>query len=56
MFAHGQASPSTHASMGHFPDDVTWNPIASYEATAATEAYLKAYLFRILESRKPQLG
>lgn len=44
IFAHGQLSPSTHAVVGKFPDDIALNPIAFVEATDATEAYLKAYL------------
>jgi hypothetical protein len=44
LFAHGQISPSVHAVLGQFPDDVDWNPIAFYEATGATAAYLAAYL------------
>lgn len=44
LFAHGQISPSLHAVLGQFPDDVDWNPVAFYEATGATQAYLQAYL------------
>ncbi len=44
FFAHGQLTPSTHATIGEFPDDVTYNPIAFYQATEATQAYLQAYM------------
>jgi hypothetical protein len=44
LFAHGQITPSVHAVLGQFPDDVDWNPVAFYEATGATAAYLAAYL------------
>jgi hypothetical protein len=44
LFAHGQITPSVHAVLGQFPDDVDWNPVAFYEATGATQAYLAAYL------------
>lgn len=43
-FAHGQLTPSVHAVIGKYPDVVDRNPIALYEATDATAAYLKAYL------------
>lgn len=44
LFAHGQLSPSMHAVLGHFPDEVDWNPVGFYEATLATGAYMAAYL------------
>ena len=44
LFAHGQLTPSVHAVLGDFPDDVTRDPIAVVEATRATAAYLKVYL------------
>ena len=44
LFAHGQLSPSMHAVLGQFPDEVDWNPVGFYEATLATGAYLAAYL------------
>lgn len=60
LFAHGQLSPSVHAVLGQFPDQVDWNPIGFYEATQATSAYLAAYLAAIakpepvaLEPAKP---
>ncbi|HEY9724714.1 MAG TPA: hypothetical protein V6D47_22115 [Oscillatoriaceae cyanobacterium] len=43
-FAHGQLTPCMHGVIGEFPDDVTYDPIAFYEATDATVAYLWAYL------------
>lgn len=43
-FAHGQLTPSVHAVIGKYPDVVDRNPIALYEATEATVAYLKTYL------------
>ncbi|MDB5095678.1 MAG: hypothetical protein JWM80_99 [Cyanobacteria bacterium RYN_339] len=49
LFAHGQITPSLHAVLGQFPDDVDWNPVAFYEATGATQAYLAAYLKAIRE-------
>lgn len=47
LFAHGQLSPAVHATIGEFPDDVRLNPIATYEATLATGAYLRTYLREI---------
>lgn len=44
LFAHGQLTPSLHGVVGEFPDDVTYDPVALFEATEATKAYLKAYL------------
>jgi hypothetical protein len=44
IFAHGQISPALHGTLGQFPDEVEWNPVGFYEATAATAAYLAAYL------------
>ncbi len=49
LFAHGQLTPSTHATIGEFPDDVTYNPIAFYQATEATQAYLQAYISGITQ-------
>lgn len=46
-FAHGQLSPAVHATVGELPDRVDLNPIAVAEATAATQAYLRAYLTAI---------
>jgi hypothetical protein len=43
-FAHGQLTPSMHGVIGEFPDQITYDPIAFYEATAATSAYLKLYV------------
>lgn len=51
LFAHGQLSPSMHAVLGQFPDEVDWNPVGFYEATQATSAYLAAYLAAV---SKPQ--
>lgn len=48
LFAHGQIEPSWHATMGSFPDDVSYNPIAMAEATTATYGYLQTYLDKIL--------
>ncbi|MDB5097132.1 MAG: hypothetical protein JWM80_1553 [Cyanobacteria bacterium RYN_339] len=44
VVAHGQLTPSMHGVIGEFPDQVTYDPIAVYEATQATVAYLHAYL------------
>ena len=44
VFAHGQLSPSVHGIIGEYPDDVDLNPVALYDATTATAAYLAAYL------------
>ena len=51
LFAHGQLTPSTHATIGEFPDDVTYNPVAFYQATEATQAYLQAYISGITAER-----
>ncbi len=50
LFAHGQLSPSMHAVLGQFPDEVDWNPVGFYEATLATGAYLAAYLEAITKT------
>lgn len=47
LFAHGQLSPSVHATIGQFPDNVQLNPVAVYEATLVTQAYLRTYLREI---------
>ncbi|MEB3197424.1 MAG: hypothetical protein VKP62_09500 [Candidatus Sericytochromatia bacterium] len=44
VFAHGQISPSVHGVIGEFPDEVDLHPVALYEATLGTAAYLAAYL------------
>ncbi|MBC7542340.1 MAG: hypothetical protein H7338_06380 [Candidatus Sericytochromatia bacterium] len=44
LFAHGQATPSVHATLGHFVDDPDWSPVSMVESTVATRNYLKAYL------------
>ncbi|HEY9722039.1 MAG TPA: hypothetical protein V6D47_08485 [Oscillatoriaceae cyanobacterium] len=54
-FAHGQLTPCVHGVIGEFPDDVTDDPIAFYEATLATEAYLWAYLRAIAPEDAPTL-
>jgi hypothetical protein len=46
-FAHGQLSPCLHGTIGDFPDNVSYDPIAYLEAARATEAYLKRYFDRI---------
>ena len=51
LFAHGQVEPAIHATLGGFPDDVSYNPIAMAEATTATYGYLQTYLDRILGSK-----
>lgn len=51
IFAHGQLSPSAHAVIGNYPDNIALNPIAFVEATEATEAYLKAYQKAITPAR-----
>ena len=51
LFAHGQITPSVHAVIGQFPDDVDWNPVAYYEAAGATVAYFQAYLKAIAPAR-----
>lgn len=52
-FAHGQLTPSMHGVIGEFPDDVTYDPIAFYEATGATVAYLRAYLRALKDDATP---
>ena len=54
LFAHGQLSPSMHAVLGQFPDEVDWNPVGFYEATLATGAYLATYLEAITKPEAPQ--
>lgn len=49
VFAHGQISPAMHAVVGEFPDEVDLHPMALYEATRATAAYLVAYLEAITQ-------
>jgi hypothetical protein len=46
-FAHGQLTPCLHGTIGDYPDDVCYDPIAFLEASRATEAYLRRYLARI---------
>lgn len=46
-FAHGQLSPYLHGTIGHFPDDVHYNPLAYLEAASATQAYMRRYLERL---------
>jgi hypothetical protein len=53
LFAHGQLSPSVHAVLGQFPDEVDWNPVGFYEATAATAAYLAAYVTAVTKPEPP---
>jgi hypothetical protein len=43
-FAHGQATPFMHVVLGRKFDDVNYNPLATYEASMATRAYLKEFL------------
>jgi hypothetical protein len=42
--AHGQFSPLAHIALGKSVDDITFNPIAAYEAQQATGAYLKRFV------------
>lgn len=44
LFAHAQATPSVHATMGDFLDMVGYSPVGMVEATVATRNYLRAYL------------
>lgn len=56
LFAHGQLNPSTHAILGRFPDSVTTNPMAVYEATEATASYLRTYLNLLVAGVRPPKG
>lgn len=56
LFAHGQLNPSTHATLGRFPDSVTTNPMAVYEASEATASYLRTYLNLLLAGVRPPKG
>lgn len=44
LFAHGQVSPSVHATLGKFVDTPGWSPVSFVEATVATRNYLRAYI------------
>lgn len=46
-FAHGQLTPCLHGTIGDYPDNVRYDPIAYLEARQATTAYLKQYLDQI---------
>jgi hypothetical protein len=43
-FAHGQVTPYLHGTIGEFPDDLRFDPIAYLEAEKATRGYIRAYL------------
>jgi hypothetical protein len=54
VFAHGQITTAMHAVIGEFPDEVDLHPLALYEATLATAAYLVAYLEAITQPARAE--
>lgn len=54
-FAHGQMPLGTHKILGMIPDITEYNPVALYEATTATRAYLRTYKERIMAFAPPAL-